>query len=113
MNIMTPFGDVSEVVERANNTVYGLAASVWTRDMEIADYVSSNLEAGMDRYSRWKVIAIATMVNRQCSNPLYLSAPARPEMATPPIALTVLARKSDWVSPGRGENTGRRPEGPR
>ena len=44
---MKPFRDVSEVVERANNSVYGLAASVWTHDVDVADYVSSNLQAGV------------------------------------------------------------------
>ena len=35
MNILK-FNDFSEVVERANNTFYGLAAAFWTKDIQKA-----------------------------------------------------------------------------
>ena len=31
-----PFKKVDEVIERANNTYYGLAAAVWTKDIDKA-----------------------------------------------------------------------------
>jgi len=40
------FKDVSEVIERANATTYGLAASVLTNDIDKAITISNSLEAG-------------------------------------------------------------------
>jgi aldehyde dehydrogenase (NAD+) len=40
------FDDIDEVVERANNNPYGLAAAVWTRDVKKAHMVSRRLKAG-------------------------------------------------------------------
>lgn len=40
------FDDVDEAIERANDTVYGLAAAVWTSDIKKAHYVASRLKAG-------------------------------------------------------------------
>ncbi|XP_064474568.1 aldehyde dehydrogenase, mitochondrial-like [Ornithodoros turicata] len=40
------FDNVDELIERANSTEYGLAASVFTRDLEKALYFSSGLKAG-------------------------------------------------------------------
>lgn len=40
------YRDVDEVIERANNTVYGLAASVWGRDLVQAQAIAQRLEAG-------------------------------------------------------------------
>jgi phenylacetaldehyde dehydrogenase len=41
-----PFDDVEEVLTEANDTSYGLAASVWTRDINKAHYVAQSYEAG-------------------------------------------------------------------
>ncbi|KAI1299914.1 aldehyde dehydrogenase [Xylaria venustula] len=38
--------DESDVIERANNTQYGLGASVWTQDMERAERISTQIQAG-------------------------------------------------------------------
>jgi acyl-CoA reductase-like NAD-dependent aldehyde dehydrogenase len=38
--------DVDDVVERANRTSYGLAASVWSRDTEAAECIAARLETG-------------------------------------------------------------------
>ncbi|CAI8027119.1 Aldehyde dehydrogenase, mitochondrial [Geodia barretti] len=46
MQIMK-FKTVEEVIERANNTKYGLAASVFTRDLEKAMMVSQGIQAGI------------------------------------------------------------------
>ncbi len=40
------FKDLDDIIERANNTFYGLAAAVWTRDIARAHYVANKLRAG-------------------------------------------------------------------
>jgi acyl-CoA reductase-like NAD-dependent aldehyde dehydrogenase len=40
------FADVDEAIARANDSMYGLAAGVWTRDVKKAHYVASKLQAG-------------------------------------------------------------------
>jgi aldehyde dehydrogenase (NAD+) len=40
------FGDVDEAIARANDSIYGLAAAVWTKDIKKAHYVASKLRAG-------------------------------------------------------------------
>lgn len=41
-----PFSDLAEVIERANRTIYGLAAGVWTRDIRKAHAIANSLRAG-------------------------------------------------------------------
>jgi len=40
------FDSVDELIERANNTVYGLAASIMTKDLDKVLYLTSALRAG-------------------------------------------------------------------
>jgi acyl-CoA reductase-like NAD-dependent aldehyde dehydrogenase len=40
------FDGVEEAIERANDSMYGLAAAVWTSDVKKAHYVASRLKAG-------------------------------------------------------------------
>jgi acyl-CoA reductase-like NAD-dependent aldehyde dehydrogenase len=40
------FADLDEAIARANDTTYGLAAGVWTRDIKKAHYVARKLQAG-------------------------------------------------------------------
>ncbi|HEU4463822.1 MAG TPA: aldehyde dehydrogenase family protein, partial [Gemmatimonadota bacterium] len=40
------FDDVDEAIARANDSMYGLAAAVWTRDIKKAHYVAQRLQAG-------------------------------------------------------------------
>jgi phenylacetaldehyde dehydrogenase len=41
-----PFEDVGELVPRANDTVYGLAAGIWTKDVSKAHEVAAAIKAG-------------------------------------------------------------------
>ncbi len=40
------FKDMDDLIERANKTIYGLAAAVWTRDIGSAHYIANNVRAG-------------------------------------------------------------------
>ena len=40
------FADLDEAIARANDSSYGLAAAVWTRDIKKAHYVARKLQAG-------------------------------------------------------------------
>ena len=44
--VAAPFEDLDAVIARGNDTVYGLAASVWTRDINKAHKVAKGLKAG-------------------------------------------------------------------
>jgi aldehyde dehydrogenase (NAD+) len=40
------FADVEDAIAKANNSIYGLASGIWTRDVRKAHYVASKLKAG-------------------------------------------------------------------
>ena len=40
------FADVEDAIAKANGTIYGLAAGIWTKDVKKAHYVASKLKAG-------------------------------------------------------------------
>lgn len=48
-----PFDTEEEVIEQANDTHYGLSASIWTNDIKRAVRVSSQIEAGMVWVNTW------------------------------------------------------------
>ena len=41
-----PFKNVDEIIDRANNTCYGLAAAVWTKDVQKAHRFAASVRAG-------------------------------------------------------------------
>lgn len=55
-----PFDDESEAITTANCTPYGLAASVWTRDVARAHRVAHRLEAGIVWINCWLVRDLRT-----------------------------------------------------
>lgn len=46
MQQILKFDKVSDVIERANRTDYGLAAAVFTKDIDKANYITQGLRAG-------------------------------------------------------------------
>ena len=48
-----PFSDESHALQLANNTSYGLAASVWTSDVNRAHRFAANLESGIVWVNTW------------------------------------------------------------
>ncbi len=48
-----PFDDPSEIVARANDTEYGLAAGFWTRDLRKAHQLAAELRAGTIWINTW------------------------------------------------------------
>jgi phenylacetaldehyde dehydrogenase len=54
-----PFDDVGELVTRANDTVYGLAAGVWTKDVSKAHEVAAAIKAGTVWVNCWNIFDAA------------------------------------------------------
>jgi phenylacetaldehyde dehydrogenase len=44
--VATPFDDIEEVVKLANNTSYGLAASIWSNDLKRVQRLIPRIEPG-------------------------------------------------------------------
>ena len=50
---VVPFDTLDEVIEKANNTPYGLAAYIWTNDLKTSILLSEKLEFGMVGINEW------------------------------------------------------------
>jgi aminomuconate-semialdehyde/2-hydroxymuconate-6-semialdehyde dehydrogenase len=50
---LQPFSGRSEALHLANDTPYGLSATVWTQNLETAHYVSREIEAGVIWVNTW------------------------------------------------------------
>jgi len=50
---IAPFDDETEVLERINATAYGLAASVWTSNLQVAHRMGSALQVGVCWINSW------------------------------------------------------------
>lgn len=55
-----PFEDEADLIAQANNTAFGLASGVWTRDYQRAWRVARALEAGTVWINTYKQLSIAT-----------------------------------------------------
>ncbi|MBS1754770.1 MAG: aldehyde dehydrogenase [Ferruginibacter sp.] len=55
-----PFDTVEEALQLANNSTYGLAASIWTQDISKANYIASKLESGIVWVNCWLVRDLRT-----------------------------------------------------
>ena len=50
---LTPFDTADEVVQMANSTEYGLAASIWTKNLQTANYIAEKLQSGIVWVNCW------------------------------------------------------------
>ncbi len=55
-----PFDDEDEVLARANDTIYGLAAGLWTRDLGKANRFAAGLQAGSVWINNWGTTSAAS-----------------------------------------------------
>ncbi|KAF1370149.1 aldehyde dehydrogenase [Yokenella regensburgei] len=58
--VAMPFRDEAELIAEANDSVYGLAAGIWTRDSGHALRLSEQLEAGTVWINTYKVFSVST-----------------------------------------------------
>ena len=58
--VILPFEDEASLIEEANNTAYGLACGLWTRDYKRAYRVARRIEAGTVWINTYKQFSIST-----------------------------------------------------
>ncbi|MDQ0218746.1 aldehyde dehydrogenase [Peribacillus cavernae] len=57
---LIPFTDEEEVVKLANDTMYGLAAAVWTKDVQRSHRVASKIEAGTVWINNYRKVSFSS-----------------------------------------------------
>lgn len=60
VGVLLPFSDEQDLVEQANDTVYGLACGIWTADYRRAWRVSRRIDAGTVWINTYKQFSIST-----------------------------------------------------
>lgn len=58
--VALPFADEEDLVQQANDSVYGLACGIWTRDYRTAWRVARRIEAGTVWINTYKQFSIST-----------------------------------------------------
>ena len=71
------WSDEADVIARANDTIYGLGASVWGTDLEAVERIGSQLEAGtvcsmrFTSIRRFRLLAAIKQSGLGCENSLH------------------------------------------
>ncbi|SDY89622.1 aldehyde dehydrogenase (NAD+) [Saccharopolyspora shandongensis] len=60
VGVVLPFRDEEELIARANDTIFGLACGIWTRDYRRAWRVARRIDAGTVWINTYKQFSIAT-----------------------------------------------------
>ena len=60
VGVLLPFSGEEDLVQQANNTVFGLACGIWTRDYQRAWRIARNIDAGTVWINTYKQFSIST-----------------------------------------------------
>lgn len=58
MQQLLRFKDLDEIIERANSTNYGLAAAVFSRDIDKVNYITQGLRSGTVWVNSYNVLGV-------------------------------------------------------
>ncbi|RZA23277.1 MAG: aldehyde dehydrogenase family protein, partial [Proteobacteria bacterium] len=57
---LTPFRGLSDAIEKANSTRYGLAATIWTQNLDTAHQAAAEVDAGLVWVNTWMLRDLRT-----------------------------------------------------